>query len=233
MSLHPGETGVCPAHGRYDEFCGKCADLKKLGLCGRCKHTVHAPGKCTQRVSDAAGDTDDCSCMGGHALMRARTPVAGRFSSRHPNFVHKGRDLEYAYKKRGWDPTSCPCCGNKELEEQGDCPAGKWWWGCKRCGLPTRDWKEFHLVNRTPDCQPCYEEEGSYACVRPAHKIGSGNKPSYLQQPDVIALPTQIEPKLKWIMHGQYAHIDGAPCGVCNNRAGRALPTDHLPDGSF
>jgi hypothetical protein len=28
MSLHPGEQGVCAKHGQYDEFCGKCSDLK-------------------------------------------------------------------------------------------------------------------------------------------------------------------------------------------------------------
>lgn len=29
MSLHPGETGVCPKHGVYDEYCGDCADEKR------------------------------------------------------------------------------------------------------------------------------------------------------------------------------------------------------------
>jgi hypothetical protein len=28
MSLHPGEIGVCPKHGEYDEYCNKCADEK-------------------------------------------------------------------------------------------------------------------------------------------------------------------------------------------------------------
>jgi hypothetical protein len=27
MALHPGEKGVCPTHGEYDEFCDKCADI--------------------------------------------------------------------------------------------------------------------------------------------------------------------------------------------------------------
>jgi hypothetical protein len=26
MALHPGEKGVCPTHGEYDEFCSKCAE---------------------------------------------------------------------------------------------------------------------------------------------------------------------------------------------------------------
>jgi hypothetical protein len=29
MSLHPGEKGVCPIHGEYDEFCGDCRTSKQ------------------------------------------------------------------------------------------------------------------------------------------------------------------------------------------------------------
>ena len=32
MALHPGETGVCSAHGTYDEYCGQCADNARKAL---------------------------------------------------------------------------------------------------------------------------------------------------------------------------------------------------------
>lgn len=135
MSLHPGETGFCPrpGHGTYDEFCGKCADLRRTGACMRCEHAAHAPGKCDQRVMDGAGDMDDCGCLGGTLALRCHGEVTGRFSSRQPN--------------RG----------------------------------------------NTPQAE----------------------KPV----------------KLKWILHGQYAHVAGAFCHYCNAR-NRSFSTDHLPEGS-
>lgn len=36
--------------------------LAKQGACGKCKHAAHEPGKCDERVCDAAGDMDYCPC---------------------------------------------------------------------------------------------------------------------------------------------------------------------------
>lgn len=47
--------------------CTKC-----VPLCQHCKHDAHRPGRCTERITDAAGDTDTCACLYGTQIVRLR-----------------------------------------------------------------------------------------------------------------------------------------------------------------
>jgi hypothetical protein len=45
--------------------------------------------------------------------------------------------------------TICKHCGSEERREEGDCPAGHWWWVCSNCG---RKWEPIDTENTAFEC---------------------------------------------------------------------------------
>lgn len=126
MSLHPGETGTCSKHGRYDEYCNKCADIREEE-----KEYQKFKKKYYTRL------TQEFAKSGREQVFEGFEGDQLCYFCKHLKCYH--------------EDSYCSCC--------------------------IKRFASHKFVDQSKiECIACYEEEGSFGCIRPTHDAFIGRK---------------------------------------------------------